>query len=701
MKALLNKKLSIIFLDFDDIRNPLLNAGQARATFEVGRRLVKKGHSVTVITSKFPKSKDRIENGIYYHHIGIGTQNIKVNNAFYILSIPFIVRKLTGDIIVECFTAPISTLLTPLFSNIPAVALPSMFNAKEFSKKYFIPFDWIEKIGIRFYKYIMPYSLTDSAKAKKLNPNILCRIIPQGVGKEYFSVKHKRPKHILFLGRLDIAQKGIDLLLKAYSKVKNSIPYPLVLAGHGPDEEKIKFLIKDLKLKQYVRLVGSTYGQKKIKLLEKTAFVAFPSRHEEMSLWALEALASGFPLVTFDLPEYSWMDKKVGLKIKPFDEDAYAKALIKACNKKYFYKAGVYARGFAQKFTWEKVVTEFEKFFQEIVIQEKENILYNKKKNSTFGFNLYKTLNIDKLRASIIMKKASVSIGIPAFNEEANIKNLLLSILRQKHCSLKEIIVVSDGSTDKTVSYALEVRDKRIYIVDRKNRIGANQTQNEIVKKAKGNILIMLNGDVILRDDDFVEKIIAPILNDKKVGLVGANVISVRPRGLFESIMSTSSELRSDIYRKIRYGINVYTCHGRARAFSRQFYKHIVWPDDCPEDSYSYLRCLEQGYKFAYEPLAKVIFRSSSSLSDHKKQSLRFADGKIKLEKYFSAEFVRKQFQIPMSILLTSILKFLFLHPFETLSYILVSIYLRLLPKNKEIDHSRWEISLSSKNVSA
>jgi len=132
--------MNITFLDFDDIKNPLLSAGQAHATFEVGRRLVQKGHKVKVISSKYPGFKDRVEEGIEYRHIGVGTNNIRLNNFLYIFFIPFAVRKLKADIIIECFTAPISTLFSPLFSKIPVIGLPSMFNAKEFTKKYCLPF---------------------------------------------------------------------------------------------------------------------------------------------------------------------------------------------------------------------------------------------------------------------------------------------------------------------------------------------------------------------------------------------------------------------------------------------------------------------------------------------------------------------------------------------------------------------------------
>ena len=49
-------------------------------------------------------------------------------------------------------------------------------------------------------------------------------------------------------------------------------------------------------------------------------------------------------------------------------------------------------------------------------------------------------------------KKLTVTIGIPAYNEEKNIGRLLRALLRQKTngLSIKKIIVISDASTDKT-----------------------------------------------------------------------------------------------------------------------------------------------------------------------------------------------------------------------------------------------------------
>lgn len=371
MKNITNKKLSIVFLDFDDIKNPLLAAGQAKATLEVGKRLVKKGHQVLVICSKYPGYKDRTENGIEYKHIGIGTGNIKFNNAIYILSVWSTVRKITTtNVIIECFTAPISTMFSPLFTKIPVIALPSMFNAAEFTRKYHLPFHLIERLGMKFYKYIMPYSEVDAAKAVLLNPNIKYKIVPQGVGKEFFRIKHKKPEHILFLGRFDNNQKGIDLLLEAYSKISDTIDYPLVIAGRGPDEKKIIDLIGKLNLKSKVSVVGSAYGKKKFDLISKAVFVAFPSRHDELSLWALEALASGMPLVAFNLPEAKWADETVALKAKPFDTTEYSNLLLKATNKELNSKMRKATRHLASKYTWEKVASQFEEFMNTIIEKE-------------------------------------------------------------------------------------------------------------------------------------------------------------------------------------------------------------------------------------------------------------------------------------------------------------------------------------------
>lgn len=362
--------MKIVIFDMDNLKNPFWAAGQARATREVGKILAKK-HSVVVYCAKYPGYKNYSEDGIRYVHVGINSKYPKINNFAFIFTIPYMVRKIKADVIIENFNAPTSVSFAPLFTKIPVIALPTMFNAEEFSRKYHLPFYLIERYGMKFYKYIMPYSDVDASKALRLNPKITYKVIPQGVSKEYFKINHLKPEYILFLGRFDLAQKGVDLLIKAYSRVANRIKYPLVVAGKGPDEKKIKDLIEKLNLTSKVSIVGPAYGEKKFDLISKAFFVAFPSKHDELSLWMLEAFASGMPIVSFDLPELKWAGEKAMLKAKKFDIDEYAELMMKLVDPKVNQGMRIEARNLAKKYTWEKVANDFETFINYVLSKEK------------------------------------------------------------------------------------------------------------------------------------------------------------------------------------------------------------------------------------------------------------------------------------------------------------------------------------------
>ncbi|MBW7944363.1 glycosyltransferase family 4 protein [Patescibacteria group bacterium] len=360
--------MNIAVIDMDNLKNPFWGAGQARATREVCKLLAKR-HQVTVYSAKYPGWKDYVEDGIHYTHVGLESSSPRLTNLLFAFSVPFFGSRIKADIIVENFNAPFSVSFLPLFTKIPVVALPTMFNAIEFTKKYHLPFHWVEKVGLKTYKYMLPYSNVDSSKAKRLNPNIQFKIVPQGVGEEFFKIKQLKPEYILFLGRFDNHQKGVDLLLQAYNKVKDVIEYPLVLAGHGPDEPIIRRMIDELHLGDKVTIVGPAYGDKKTTLLQKALFTAFPSRHDEMSLWSLESLASGLPLVGFDLPECGWAPKSVYLKAKPFELDEYAQLLVQATKPEVIQPLRKEARKFASQFTWDFVASEFEDFFDKVIRQ--------------------------------------------------------------------------------------------------------------------------------------------------------------------------------------------------------------------------------------------------------------------------------------------------------------------------------------------
>lgn len=299
------------------------------------------------------------------------------------------------------------------------------------------------------------------------------------------------------------------------------------------------------------------------------------------------------------------------------------------------------------------------------------------------------------------MSKKTLTIGIPALNEEANIGFLIDALFKQHYGDLQlvKIIVVSDGSTDGTVKVLKSLNKSKLTVIDRKERQGALATQNEIVTHTDEDILILLDADVLPKGRNFISEITAPMLQDKRVGLVGADTISLPANTFFEDVIAKSHEFKKSIYYKINNGNNVYMCHGRARAFSRVFYKKLKWGKESPEDAYSYLECIAKGYRFEFAKKAAVYFRSPSTFADHAKQSVRFEQGRKKLAKQFGENFVSREYRLSTKLVLNKLLLFLSTHPLQALAYIAIKFYLEKVGSKKQLNLTSWEVAKSSKKL--
>ncbi len=103
-----------------------------------------------------------------------------------------------------------------------------------------------------------------------------------------------------------------------------------------------------------------------------------------------------------------------------------------------------------------------------------------------------------------------VSVGVCAYNEEKNIGRVLESLINQKtkKINIDEIFVVSSGCTDNTnnIIREFENKDKRIKLIDQKEREGKSSAINLFLKNAKNEILVLESGDTT-PDVDTIEKL--------------------------------------------------------------------------------------------------------------------------------------------------------------------------------------------------
>ncbi|MDR7210066.1 glycosyltransferase family 2 protein [Flavobacterium piscis] len=88
---------------------------------------------------------------------------------------------------------------------------------------------------------------------------------------------------------------------------------------------------------------------------------------------------------------------------------------------------------------------------------------------------------------------AFFSVIIPLYNKADHIENTLKSVLNQTFTDY-EVIVVNDGSTDKSEAVILEFNDKRIQLYNQKNQ-GVSVARNLGIEKSTGKLIAFLDAD--------------------------------------------------------------------------------------------------------------------------------------------------------------------------------------------------------------
>ncbi len=258
-------------------------------------------------------------------------------------------------------------------------------------------------------------------------------------------------------------------------------------------------------------------------------------------------------------------------------------------------------------------------------------------------------------------KKLTVTIGIPAFNEEKNIRYLLESIFEQKEDGyfLEKVLVISDGSTDNTVNIVKNMKNKKIMIVDAKNRLGKAVRFNYLLKKNNSDIFIQLDGDVVLKDKETLKNIIKPFLKDSTIGVVNGSVQPVSPTTFVERLSHFGFEIWQESKKILGKKAERYRSIGQIRAFSKEFTKHFCLPrgTDHYEDIYSFYYALSNGWKMVNVLDAIVLYRLASNFKDYINQMVRHLQPHNELEKHFDKEILEKYETITMKLKLQVLLK--------------------------------------------
>lgn len=303
------------------------------------------------------------------------------------------------------------------------------------------------------------------------------------------------------------------------------------------------------------------------------------------------------------------------------------------------------------------------------------------------------------------MKKNTLTIGIPAYNEEANIQKLLESIFCQRirNVDLKSIILVCDGCTDKTVEILkfLNTKYKILDIITSNIRSGKAVALNKIYAKSQSDFLLTMDADVIFDGINNIELMADKLIKNPKLNMVGPDHIPTKTKTLFGNFSRISGITIREAVAKFNNGNNFYSCMA-AEFMRKRFYKSFIFPHETLSDQcYVYGKSIEHGL-FGYEfvPEAKVIFGVAQTFHDWRISSIRSTIGdKADAIKHFGNKIL-PLYTIPKTLYFLTLLKWFLKSPIYSTGSIIMNIYIRLFPYHKPERDSVWEVVKSSKYIS-
>lgn len=281
------------------------------------------------------------------------------------------------------------------------------------------------------------------------------------------------------------------------------------------------------------------------------------------------------------------------------------------------------------------------------------------------------------------------SIGIMAYNEEANIRNLLKELLKQKLEFVNEIVVVNDGSTDRTAEIVKKLlKNKKIKLINLKRRGGKVRAINEFLKKAKSDIIILESADTI-PEKNAIKNLITDFKNPK-TGIIGAHITPLNKNKGFANF----------------FGNFIYQLHHEIALKNPKFGELIAFRNVIKEMPITAVdeECLamlikEKGYQPVYCPEAIVYNKQPDSIKELIVQRRRIHAGHRTLSKkgYSPATYKLKN----ITIALSKNLKFKEIH--LVLGAILFESYVRWLgfydTYLKRENHYIWKMAKSTKRL--
>lgn len=236
-----------------------------------------------------------------------------------------------------------------------------------------------------------------------------------------------------------------------------------------------------------------------------------------------------------------------------------------------------------------------------------------------------------------------ISLIIAAYNEEDSIREKIENTISLNYpTEKKEIIVVSDGSTDNTneIINSFEEQQNFHSIILEKNQ-GKTNAVNSAMEVAKGEIIVFTDANVILEDNalihlvnNFADEEVGCVcgqlsyINDEESGTAETGGLYWRYEEFIKKMESkTGSTMGAD---------------GSIFAIRKELFRKLE--PFLIDDFSTSMNALFQGYRIVFDPEAKAYERHTTEIKDEIKRRRRIANRVFNAISYFKKEFLKLSF---------------------------------------------------------
>lgn len=361
--------LRVLHVIYDDPRNPWVAGGGAVRVFELYRHLAGRVDA-TVATGSYPGARDERVEGVRYLRLG-ARGPYAWSRATYAAAANRLLRTAEYDAAVFDFST-----YTPIFvpTDRPAGITVHHVTGPTADERWGRALGGgirrLERAMIGRARRLSATSLATRDLLRELAPGIPTDMVYAGVPDELFTLPRGEEDYLLYFGRLDVFQKGLDTLLEAVSLLARERPgLELRMAGRGKDAVRVREMARTLGIEHNVRMLGAVSEEERQRLFAGARVQLMPSRFEGFGMVAAEAMAAGVPLVAAaagSLPEVVDAPRG-GITVPPGDAPALAGAVARLLDDPAGRAAlSESARRSAERFRWETVARHHLEFLHRI-----------------------------------------------------------------------------------------------------------------------------------------------------------------------------------------------------------------------------------------------------------------------------------------------------------------------------------------------